>query len=55
MSRQRPGAVGRLWGPPWTGWKVAGMVLAGLVAVGGLVVFGFFVALYVSLSSVSNK
>lgn len=56
MSPRRAEGRRRIWGPPWTWWRIAGIVLAGLVAVGGLTVLGFFIVAYVGLSQfASNK
>jgi hypothetical protein len=56
MSARPSHDEGRRPAPPWSVWKTVGVVLAALVAVGGLAVMAYVILLFVALSQWgSNK
>jgi hypothetical protein len=56
VSGHRPEGKRRFWGPPWTWWKIAGIVVSAVVAIGGLAVLAFVIVLTVGMSQFgSNK
>ena len=56
MSAELPrGRAHRATAPPWSFWKVVGVVVAVLVAIGGLAVLAYVVLMFIALSQWGNN